>query len=60
MRLSDEQLTKYQDLYVKTFGVPISRQDARVEAMALLRLVRVLAKPRGAMERTHADTHPRK
>ncbi len=43
IRISDTQLAKYQQIYLETFGVPVSKQDALVQGMALVRLVKVLA-----------------
>lgn len=43
MRLTDDQITKYQQIYLKTFGESLSQEDALVQGMALLRLVKVLS-----------------
>ena len=40
MRLTNEQVTKYQAIYLETFGVPISEEDTLVQGLALLRLVK--------------------
>jgi hypothetical protein len=45
MRLTDEQIAKYQRIYLDTFGKTVSKEDALVQGMALLRLVKVLARP---------------
>lgn len=45
MRLTDEQIAKYQQIYLDTFGEPVSREDALIQGMALLRLVKTLANP---------------
>jgi hypothetical protein len=45
MRLTGEQIAKYQQIYLETFGESISKEDALIQGMALLRLVKVLAKP---------------
>lgn len=44
MRLTDEQVASYQRIYLETFGKPISKADALVQALALVRLVAVLSK----------------
>jgi len=43
MRLTDDQVTKYQQLFLETYGKPISKEDAMTQGIALLRLVKVLA-----------------
>lgn len=43
MRLTDEQISAYQQVYLETFGAPISKEDALVQALALVRLVKVLS-----------------
>jgi len=40
MRLTNEQVAKYQAIYLETFGVPISEEDTLVQGLALLRLVK--------------------
>ena len=45
MRLTNAQIAKYQKIYLDTYGKEISREDALVQGMALLRLVKVLSKP---------------
>lgn len=40
MRLSDEQLAKYQEAHLKAFGKPISKENALVQGLALLQLVK--------------------
>lgn len=40
MRLTNEQAAKYQAIYLETFGEPISKEDALVQGLALLRLVK--------------------
>jgi hypothetical protein len=45
MRLTDEQITSYQKIYFETFGVRVSKEDALVQALALVRLAKVLAVP---------------
>lgn len=44
MRLTESQLAGYQDIYFRTFGERISKDDALVQGMALLRVIKVLAK----------------
>ncbi len=43
MRLTDDQVTNYQQLYLETYGKPISKVEAMIQGIALLRLVKVLA-----------------
>jgi hypothetical protein len=43
MRLTDEQITKYQQIYFDTFGETLSKEDALTQGMALARLVKKLA-----------------
>jgi len=43
MRLTNEQIAKYQELYFAAFGKPISEAEALVEGLALLQLVKALA-----------------
>ena len=43
MRLTDEQIVKYQNIYFETFGKLISKEDALIQGMALLRLIKVLS-----------------
>lgn len=45
MRLTDEQIANYQKIYLDIFGEEISKEDALVQGMALLRLVKVLSRP---------------
>ncbi len=45
IRLSDTQIAKYQEIYLQTFGVPVSKSDALEQGLALVRLVKVLATP---------------
>jgi hypothetical protein len=45
MRLTDEHIAKYQKIYLDTFGVSVSKDDALVQGLALLRLVKVLIQP---------------
>jgi hypothetical protein len=45
MRLSDEQIAKYQQIYLDSFGEAVSMEDALVQGMALLRLVKALSSP---------------
>ncbi len=43
MRLSKQHIAKYQAIYYETFGQNIDNEEAMVQGMALLRLVKVLA-----------------
>jgi hypothetical protein len=42
MRLTDNQIAKYQQIYLDTYGEPASKQDVLIQGMALLRLMKVL------------------
>ncbi len=44
MQLTEEQIASYQKLYKQTYGKSISKEEARVQALALLRIVQVLAR----------------
>ena len=44
MRLTDRQIAKYQNIYLKTFGITVSKEDAYAQSMALVRLVKCLSK----------------
>lgn len=50
MHLTDEQVASFQELYFKTFGVSISKEDALVQGLALLRLVKVLSTPSATID----------
>ena len=43
--LSDEQITKFQELYRNRFGKEISREDAYEQGAKLIRLVEVIYQP---------------
>lgn len=43
--LSDEQITKYQTIYKKRFGVEISREEAYEQGIKLIRLIEIIYKP---------------
>ncbi len=45
MRLTNEQVASYQKIYLETFGKPISKDEALVQALALVRLVKVMTGP---------------
>ena len=45
MVLSDKDITKFQELYKKHFGIDISREDALDQGGKLLRLVSIVCKP---------------
>lgn len=45
MQITDEQIAKYQQIYLETYGVPISKKDALVQGLALLRFMKVLTRP---------------
>lgn len=44
MQLTDEQIAGYQKLYKQTYGKSISKEEARVQALALLSLMQILAR----------------
>lgn len=48
--LSDEQITKFQDLYKVRFGKDISREDALEQGIKLIRLVELTYKPMTNLE----------
>lgn len=59
MRLTNEQITKYQSIFMETFGEPISGEDALVQGLALLRLVKNIAQPvRDEKENNNESTKP--
>lgn len=43
MRLTNEQIEKYRQIYFATFGVRVSKEEATLQGMALARLVKVLS-----------------
>ena len=43
IRLSDTEIAEYQELYLKTFGKPISKDEALVQGLALVRLVNTIS-----------------
>ena len=43
--LSDEQITKFQNLYKNRFGKDISREEAYEKGAKLIRLVQLVYKP---------------
>jgi hypothetical protein len=43
--LSDEQITKFQMLYLKRFGKEISREEAYEKGVKLMRLVEITYQP---------------
>ena len=43
--LSDEQITKFQELYKAKFGKKISREEAYEKGSKLIRLVELIYKP---------------
>jgi hypothetical protein len=43
MRLTHTQIEKYQAIYKKVYGVEVSKDEAMVQGLALLRVVKVLA-----------------
>ena len=45
MKLTDKQITGYQQLYRQTFGESISKDVALIQGLALVRLIKVLSNP---------------
>ena len=45
MHLTDEDITKFQALYLKHFGEEISRERAHSEGIKLVRLMQLIYKP---------------
>lgn len=43
--LTDEQVTKFQDIYKKRFGKEISRADALEKGIKLVRMMEIIYKP---------------
>ncbi len=43
--LSDEQITKFQNLYQQKFGVQLSKEEALAKAIPLVRLFELIYKP---------------
>lgn len=43
MHLTEQQITKYQQIYQATFGVAISKEEALVQGLALVCLVKAIA-----------------
>lgn len=51
--LSDEQITKYQEIYKKYYGKEISREDALEQGIKLVRLIELIYKPMTEEEYNH-------
>ena len=45
MKLSDEQIAKFQALYQERFGMEISKEDAYTQGIKLLRLMSLVYRP---------------
>lgn len=43
IRLTDAEIGEYQELYLQTFGTPISKDEALVQGLALVRLVKTIS-----------------
>ena len=43
IRLTDAQIGEYQELYLQMFGKPISKDEALVQSLALVRLVKTIS-----------------
>ncbi len=71
MRLTEKQISKYQAIYLETYGAPISKDEALEQGLALLRLVKNISgfqttnnekeyhnEPRTNGPRTHVGARP--
>jgi hypothetical protein len=61
--LSDEQIKKFQELWLKRFGKEISRDEAYEKGVKLMRLVELTYKPMtreeyGLLEKRRKETRP--
>ncbi len=45
MQISSNQIEKYQQIYFESFGETIAKDDALKQGLALVRLVKAMAKP---------------
>jgi hypothetical protein len=43
MKLTDEQLSKFQELYFQNFGIKISKEEALVQGIKLITLVKTIS-----------------
>lgn len=43
IRLTDAEIGEYQELYLQTFGTSISKDEALVQGLALVRLVKTIS-----------------
>lgn len=57
MRLSDEDITKFQTLYKSEFGMEINREDAYEKGVKLLRLMSIVYKPMTKEEHALIEKH---
>jgi hypothetical protein len=57
MRLSDEDISKFQALYRSEFGFDISREEACEKAHKLLRLMSLVYRPMTKEEREAITKH---
>lgn len=61
MRLTDAQITKYQQIYKDTYGKPISKDKALEQGLALLILVKNITKfPKSINEKNDDKNRPEK
>jgi len=60
MHLTDEQITKFQQLYKKRFGVEISRARAHEEGIKLVRLMQLIYKPMTKAQYDHLQQRRKK
>ncbi len=59
MVLSDEDIAKFQSLYMSEFGMEISKEDAYEKGIGLLRLMSAAYKPMTPEEYKAAQEHRR-
>lgn len=57
MRLTDEDIGKFQTLYKSEFGMEISREDAYEKGIKLLRLMSIVYQPMTEKEHEHIQQH---
>ncbi len=57
MVLSDENISKFQALYMSEFGVEISKEDAYEKGIKLLELMSVVYKPMTQQEHDFVQKH---
>lgn len=50
VRLTNEQITEFQRIYMEAFGVPVSREEAIEQGLKLVGMMRAFGKRRGQPE----------